>query len=83
MYESLQMEWNLEFSGMSGRIKTAMAATTTVMAPSMMNSHFQAGRPALPYILDRIPAEMRPEKALLMILPEKSSAVRVAISFLR
>ncbi len=71
---------NFELPGMSGRIKTARPATATVIDPSRMKSHFQEGSPALPSMPDRIPAEIKPEKALLMMLPEKSNAVRVAIS---
>lgn len=51
-------------------------AITTVIEPSMMNSHSQAGLPPAPSIRAVIPAAMSPENAVAIMLPPYKIATR-------
>lgn len=56
--------------GKLGNMKYDANAMTTVMDPSMMNSHRHARNPRAPSRWALIPAAMRPEKAPLIKEPE-------------
>lgn len=67
--------------GKLGNTKMATKAITTVIHPSMMNSHLHALRPNVPSMFFVIPAAIRPEKAPEMSDPEYSIAVLNPSSF--
>jgi hypothetical protein len=57
-------------------------AVLTVSDPSIMNNHFQAGRPRAPLRPRVIPAEIKPENAPESRDPEYRRAVLLTSSFL-